>query len=61
MGIGIGNVVSGTSTIMMNGSGTMHVTITMGIAVTGAMTTTAVAREMAGTHDHWDGDERHDH
>jgi hypothetical protein len=49
MGIAIGTVGSGKSTIMMNGIGTMPVTITTGIAVTGAVTMTTVAREATGT------------
>jgi hypothetical protein len=39
----------GWSAITMNGSGTMLGPITMDIAVTGAMTATAVAREVTGT------------
>jgi hypothetical protein len=42
MAIATGSVVSGSSAIAMNGSGAMLGTITMGAAVTGAMTTTAV-------------------
>ncbi len=48
MGIAIGNAGSGKSAIMMSGNGTMPVTITMGIAVTGAVTMTTVAREATG-------------
>jgi hypothetical protein len=49
MVIATGSVGSGRSAIAMKGSGTMPGPMTMGIAVTGAMTTTAVARKVTGT------------
>jgi hypothetical protein len=47
-GIDIGNAESG-NTITITGSGAMLGTITTGIAVTGGMTMTVVAREATGT------------
>jgi hypothetical protein len=47
--IATGNVESGRNAITITGSGTMLGTITTGIAVTGGMTITVVAREATGT------------
>jgi hypothetical protein len=47
--IATGNVESGRSAITITGRGTMLGAITTGIAVTGGMTITVVAREATGT------------